>query len=145
MMANNNVAKGFTLVELMIVVAIVAILATFAVPAYNDYVRQGYRADGKATLLEIQLAQERHRANNTEYAECLGSSCADNASLGWSNDKITGDYYDFAITASGQFNFTATATGKGTQLQDEEGGVDCSTLRIVVNANGDNQTPNECW
>lgn len=58
---------GFTLMELMIVVAIIGILASIAVPAYSEYVTRGKRSDAKSALLNVQLAQEKYRANNTTY------------------------------------------------------------------------------
>lgn len=60
-------ARAFTLIELMIVVAVVGILAAIAYPAYTDYVIRAKRADGKAVLLQVQLAQEKWRANHTTY------------------------------------------------------------------------------
>jgi type IV pilus assembly protein PilE len=65
---------GFTLIELMITVAIIGILAAIAVPAYSKYVIQGKRSDAKAALLSAQLAQEKYRANNTTYATTLAAA-----------------------------------------------------------------------
>ena len=56
-MPNNN--KGFTLIELMIVVAIVAILAAIALPSYNEYIRRGHRAEARAALLQGAQLMER--------------------------------------------------------------------------------------
>lgn len=60
-------SSGFTLMELMITVAIIGILASIAIPAYSSYVIRGKRSDAKAALLSAQLLQEKYRANNTTY------------------------------------------------------------------------------
>ena len=54
---------GFTLTELLIVLAIIAILATFALPSYNEQIAKGRRADAKNTILELVALQERHYSN----------------------------------------------------------------------------------
>lgn len=59
--------RGFTLIELMIVVAVVAILASFAVPAYNEQVRKGRRADAMAAMNETAQALERFYTLNNTY------------------------------------------------------------------------------
>ena len=59
--------KGFTLIELMIVITIIGVLAAIAMPAYQDYVTRSKRADAKGALLAVQLAQEKYRANNSLY------------------------------------------------------------------------------
>ena len=61
----NTRKKGFTLIEIMIVVGIVAILATLATPTFLDSVRKSRRSDGINTIMRIHLAQEKHRASNT--------------------------------------------------------------------------------
>jgi len=63
----NTRKKGFTLIELMIVVGIVAILATLALPSFRDSVRKSRRSDAMNAILNIHLAQERWRANHSTY------------------------------------------------------------------------------
>ncbi len=59
--------RGFTLIELMIVVAIVAILASIAYPAYTSSIVKGKRAEGRAALTELMLQQERYMTQNNTY------------------------------------------------------------------------------
>lgn len=63
--------KGFSLIEVLIVVAIVAILATVALPSYQDSVRKGNRSDGQAALLEAASRMERFFYDNNTYTADL--------------------------------------------------------------------------
>ena len=63
--------RGFTLIELMVAVGIVAILMSLAFPAYQDSVRKGRRADAMSGISAIQQSQERWRSNNPEYSTSL--------------------------------------------------------------------------
>jgi type IV pilus assembly protein PilE len=125
--------KGFTLIELMIVVAVIAILAAIAYPSYQNYVRQARRADAHEALMRIQLEQEKRRANQPAYTNNL-------ADLNLTATSSDG-YYTLAITASSGIGFTATATAQGPQTQD----TGCTTITLVVNNAGVNRPEPQCW
>lgn len=77
--------RGFTLIELMIVVAIVAILAAVAYPSYRDYVLRGRIAEGTAGLQTLKADMERHYQNNRTYADVPNgatSPCSTSRSAG---------------------------------------------------------------
>ena len=67
-----KVQKGFTLIELMIVVAIIGILATIALPAYSNYVRSGKATEATSTLASARVQMEQHFQDNRTY---VGGPC----------------------------------------------------------------------
>ena len=134
-----TIQRGFTLIEVMIVVAIVAILAAIALPSYNEYIRRGHRADARAGLLQAQQWLERAATATGVYPTSLP------ASLTWSGDGTK--RYDIAL-AAGATNaaFTLTATPKGAQVGDK-----CGTYTLthtgLRGANGvtSGAIVTECW
>ena len=142
----KKLVPGFTLIELMIVVAIVGILAAIAYPSYTDSVRKGRRAEAITTLYGNQLAQEKWRATNATYGTLTnvwGGVTQVPAPPGTA-------YYTLALTnntATG-YILTATATSAGGQNQDKAGGVSCATLTIKQDGpDYGTGSPNQsaCW
>ncbi len=141
----NNL--GFTLMELMIVVSIVAILATIALPSYQDQVRQARRADGQVALMEIVLAQEKFRAHCPHYAgsltgerHCHADQAASSA-LGLSATSPEG-YYRLSLSEANATGFIARADPLGNQAFDDSRGVICAPLTIDQNGQ---REPHACW
>lgn len=67
MILKNN--KAFTLIEMLIVVALIGILAMIAIPSYESYVQKSRRADALGVLQAMQLSEEKFRANNVTYGD----------------------------------------------------------------------------
>ncbi len=78
--------SGFTLIELMIVVAIVGILATIAYPSYQDYVRRSARAEARAAMLNMAQLQERNFSDRGAYVAITSALRSD----GWANANWSG-------------------------------------------------------
>ena len=108
---SDNVS-GMTLIELLIVVAIVGILAAIAGPAWNDQVIKSRRADARNTLLAAQIEQEQYRANNLTYATSMSAM-----GMG-SFDSTSRDYYRVEVVSADATSFLITATPNGNQAND---------------------------
>lgn len=139
--------QGFTLIEMMIVVAIIGILAAVAYPSYTEYIRRGHRADARAGLLQAQLWMERAATATGVYPTNAKPELVLPAALSWSADN--NKRYTLGMSASTNASFTLTATPKtGPQSGDR-----CGTLtlthtgvRDVSNLpTGSNMTAADCW
>lgn len=111
-----NQSKGFTLIELMIVVAIVAIIAAIAIPAYNDQVRKSRRSEAVAVLGEMRLKQESYRANNPTYGTL--------AQIG----APTSSYYDFTVPVANASAYQVQAAAIAGKSQAADTG--CTTMTL---------------
>jgi type IV pilus assembly protein PilE len=119
-------SAGFTLVEVMVVVVVIAILTMIALPAYNESVRKGRRSEAFVALTAVQQAQERYRGSNTEYADTM-------TELGASTTTPNG-YYTISVeapaaddgTISNGYVAIATAVSGTTQADDAA----CSTVAV---------------
>jgi type IV pilus assembly protein PilE len=107
---------GYTLVEMMIVVAILGILGAVAIPAYQGYVATGKEAEGKAGLSNIALLEEQAFAQNRTYA-AGANAAALTAAIGFTAEANTNYTWSVAAGASGiGTSFTATADGSANGL-----------------------------
>lgn len=133
--------KGFTLVELMIVVAIVGIIAAISYPSYTRHVQKTRRADGKIKLLEVMAKQERHYSLNNTYVIGL-------AGLGYDEDVVDSNKNYYLVTAaecgSGIGSCVKlTAASQGVQASDTE----CTSLTVdsLGNKDATGTLGSDCW
>jgi type IV pilus assembly protein PilE len=115
--------SGFTLIELMVVIAIVGIIATIALPAFTEQVRKSRRSEAVSTLGDLQVRQERWRSSNATYGtlDNITGSTAATFNAAQAN-------YNFAVTVNTASAYTITATPKNAQSGDR-----CGTFTLELN------------
>lgn len=125
--------RGVNLVELMVVVAIVAILAAIAYPSYRNQLMRSHRAEAKAALLEIQVAQEKWFLQNNAYTNSLSN-------LGVASPTTNG-YYTISVTVGNPATtYDATAAKAGGQSDDTH----CASFNIDETGSR-GATNADCW
>jgi type IV pilus assembly protein PilE len=115
-MKKNNV--GFTLIELMTVVALVAILAMIALPSYQQYIRKAKRSVAQQYMMEMASRQEQYRLDQFKYTLDLTGSPP--SGLGTTMPSEISGKYTFVATSNTTppLDFTITATAQGDQVAD---------------------------
>lgn len=113
---------GFTLIELMIVTAVIAILAAVAFPTYDKHVQKTRRAQAQQVLLEISNRQEQYIIDARQYTATLSNLNISSLPEGWScAAACSNNFYDVTVTVNNAATpptFTALATAKNDQLDD---------------------------
>ncbi|MBL8296848.1 MAG: prepilin-type N-terminal cleavage/methylation domain-containing protein [Rhodanobacteraceae bacterium] len=141
--------QGFTLIELMVVVAIIAIVAAIALPAYQRYGLRARRVDGKELLMRVAAAQERFYTNFNRYAtDPLNAA----TSLGLTSLTSDGGYYTItsANGATGDtqsYVLTATPVAGGAQARDQCGALTVNNTGVKTPAAGamPQNSNGPCW
>jgi type IV pilus assembly protein PilE len=146
--AGHACERGFTLIEVMIVVAIVAILATIALPSYQDSVRKSRRADAVLALQRIQIEQEKFRAECPSYAAGFDTARVCNAATPANNRLAlaatsSDGYYALDLINVTATGYTARATAVAGTSQASDTG--CTPLVLAVDGLTLTRTPTECW
>ena len=124
-MNQNRKPRGFTLIELMIVVAVLGIISMIALPSYRGYVMKGNRSAAQQIMLNIQNREEMYIADARAYTDILGTTglnitqqdwtCTNISTTGCSNTNYT---VTVALSGSTPPGYTITATALANQVND---------------------------
>jgi type IV pilus assembly protein PilE len=115
----KHLHRGFTLIEVMIVSAIVGILASVAVPSFQAPLQKARRMDGITALLQLQMSQEQWRSSHPQYA-----SLAELRTPAASGSR----HYTLAVIDATASGYSLVATATGAQASDRN----CRVLRVTT-------------
>ena len=140
--------KGFSAIELMIVVAIAGILATVALPGYRDSVRKSGRTGAKGALMDVAMRQEQFFLNNRSYSKTLTAlGLPDPYFVNKSSDRVegtdSGRVYKISLANATGTAYDAVATAVSDQADDRCG-------NFTLKSSGDKQVSgalgaSACW
>jgi type IV pilus assembly protein PilE len=138
--------KGFTLVELLIVVVIVGILATIGIPSYRDYVRRASRADAKSVLLQNVQFLERSRTSSNSYALKGDGGAMDVNALPAKQAPADGTAkYDIQLDNLTATTYTLVAVPVAGGPMDDDPCANLSINELGVRAVSGAESVNTCW
>ena len=128
---------GLTLVEVLVVSMLVAVIAAIALPAYQEQVRKGRRAEGRAMLIDVMNREHRFFADNSAYTTDITGS------LSFNPATSENGHYALAVTSIGAtVHVLLTASPQGGQVNDTE----CGSLTLsTTGAKGTTGGGDKCW
>ncbi|WP_371377880.1 type IV pilin protein [Thalassotalea aquiviva] len=129
--------NGFSLIELLVAIAIVGIIATIAMPTYTSFVSKSNRTEGQRELLKMANLQEQYFADNRKYTPNLSV-------LGFSSNAVvteSGYYQISATTTNNHTQFTLTAQALNAQAVNDS---ECKQL-TVTETGKKSATSENCW
>lgn len=128
--------KGFSLIELVVAMAIVGIIAAIAIPSYQGSMRKAIRSDAKAALMDLAARQERFFTENNSYTVTLSN-------LGYTSANSPEGYYSLAAVAGPTGSITTSFTVSANLIASSN---DSNCSQFSLSSNGaKSATSSSCW
>ena len=145
-MAKARPAAGFTLIELVIALAIVAIVTSLAASSYRGHLRRGHRAEAVHALLAAAAEQEKFHLANGRYGDRLDAAAGDDPPGLPVSSRTPGGHYALAVPAAtaAEYLLVAPAAGSGGDPSCSSLSIDESGRRSATDARGADSTA-RCW
>lgn len=139
-------SKGFTLIELVITVTIIAIVAGIAVPSYTSMIQKSRRADAKTALEEASAKQERIYVETGGYTNDVSRLVSNDDGVsspeGYYTISVANADCSRTVNGSTLYScFSLTATGKGSQTKDTQ----CKTFTLTHTGSKSSTGGGDCW
>ena len=134
---------GFSLIELIITIAVIATLTAIAVPIYTDYITKTNRADAIASLTTIALNEEEYMLKNGIYSDTITNI--------WQSNNSSKGYYTltlYTLDLSGEVTTPVNATGfkvEATAINSQANDSSCTTITLISNNGQITKNPTQCW
>jgi type IV pilus assembly protein PilE len=152
MTQNSGSARGFTLIELMIVVVIIAILASVAIPSYNDYVRRSKLTEAQTNLADFRIKMEQFYQDYRNYGNADGANKCGLDSGGTAKVSFTANakYFSYSCTVtSTQQAYTITASSVSSAglgaADDYAYTINQSNTKTTTKYKAASQSGKNCW
>jgi len=141
-----KISRGFTLIEVMIVVVVIGLLAAIAIPSYTSYVIKSRRSSAQSALLDLASREERYFATNNVYTTSLPLLGYPTGTVSLAIPDSNSHYYDIAAPVVAGNGYTLKATPAGTQVNDTQCSVFTYTsLGVRGNETSGGTSLNSCW
>lgn len=148
--ARRRAAAGFTLIELMVTVAIVAVLASIGYPAYTDYIRRGQLPEAGAAMSDYRVKMEQYFQDYKNYGTTNGGACANGSNPpGWANFIPKGaKYFTYSCVVNNTGTtpgYVLTATGSSGKAVGHVYTVNQDNLQTTTQFKGATVSGKNCW
>lgn len=138
MRAHSRYARGFSLIELLVVMVIVAVLAGIAYPAYTSHLKRSHRAEARTELLRMQMAIEKQRLTTLGAQPSLPPN--------WVTAPAVAKHYQLTMQPMGQsYTLEARALPGDGQGEDRQGEISCAVMSLRVQGLDTRYEPAACW